>query len=463
MIAKVTDPTKIVTDKLVLKQLAKQGIDSNYVEFFQDFAPRSLGREHSPYAKFYRDLKSGKHIMVTSGLPKVKPDGTKIEVGWVKHGDRYVSKPNLFSSLVEGTQITVTCLGDQPDGRKEWDSVTWKPQLYFKGKELTPKSKEAALLLIDPTNSNITGNTLEWDYGICKRRLRIIQGRIREKWLFESDPMGEVRIKHNQVGELKLRMGEYGINGDEELVPREAFIDPEFGYPVTIGASPETFYPDEGVNSVDGYAGTNGEVNVTWNALINANGTKSSDSSTNSSWYCQKSGTNNQWKQNIRPIQLFYTEPLPDACKVTGVVLTLTSNVKYGSGVTFNIDKTNPTNDTSLVNGDYNIARWSSVKLATGIAIASWNDSGGNDFTLIDVDTDDFGYISKTGLTKLGCRLEEDIDNSAPAWGDATQGCVVRNVEDGGGNEPKLVVTYYTLQVPVADGDLIGIGIIRKS
>ena len=62
MAEKVTDPVKIVTDELVLRRLAEQGIDKDYVEFFQDYAPRSLGKEHSPYAKFYRDLKSGKRF-----------------------------------------------------------------------------------------------------------------------------------------------------------------------------------------------------------------------------------------------------------------------------------------------------------------------------------------------------------------------------------------------------------------
>ena len=49
--AKVTDPNKIVTDEPVLKQLAEQGIDSNYVEFWHDYAPRNKGKEYSPYRK----------------------------------------------------------------------------------------------------------------------------------------------------------------------------------------------------------------------------------------------------------------------------------------------------------------------------------------------------------------------------------------------------------------------------
>lgn len=49
----VTDPSKIVTDPVVLSALAKLGVDKDYVEFFQDYAPGSL-EQHSPYIKFYR-------------------------------------------------------------------------------------------------------------------------------------------------------------------------------------------------------------------------------------------------------------------------------------------------------------------------------------------------------------------------------------------------------------------------
>ena len=231
MTDKVTDPTKIVTDELVLKHLAEQGIDKDYVEFWHDYAPRSLGKGHSPYAKFYRDLKSNKRMMVVSGLPKVKPDGTRIKVGWVEKDGRYLSKSNLFSAIVDQGQIEVT----QEDAQ-----VIWIPQLFFDGKEIYPKTKGAYLLDTDPINENYHQNVLEWDYGICKRRIRIVHGIIRETWLFESAPVGEVRVKHNHSGNIKLRFGEYAVDDDTELVPASVFSVAE--YPFEVGASPETFY-----------------------------------------------------------------------------------------------------------------------------------------------------------------------------------------------------------------------------
>ncbi|KKL63931.1 hypothetical protein LCGC14_2170200, partial [marine sediment metagenome] len=50
MVEKVTSLDNIVTDGLVLKRLAKQGIDPQFVEFWHDYAPRSKGKGYNPYA-----------------------------------------------------------------------------------------------------------------------------------------------------------------------------------------------------------------------------------------------------------------------------------------------------------------------------------------------------------------------------------------------------------------------------
>ena len=220
---KVTDPAKMVTDSAVLRELAKQGIDKDFVEFYQDYSPcfdpvtREYRKEHSPCAKFYRDLKSNKRFMVTSALPKITADGTKIEVGWFLSDGKYCSKPNNFLAVVDKKRITVTCLADQVSGTKKDDSATWQPQLFLDGEEQSCGT--TTLLKDDPTPAEFTNNVLEWDYGICKRRIRIIEGRIRERWIFASNPNGEVRIKHNFSGNLPIQLGGYAINSDEELVP----------------------------------------------------------------------------------------------------------------------------------------------------------------------------------------------------------------------------------------------------
>ena len=232
LISKITDPNKIVTDKLVLKELTKQGIDKDYVEFTQDYAPRWKGKGRSPYAKFYRDLKSGKHIAVVSGLPRVKEDGTKIELGWLYADGKYYSKPNLFSAVIENRRITFTML----EGKQKGKSATWLPQLYLDDVEQ------------NCGNATISDNILEWDYGICKRRIRLIRGNLFERWVFSSNPKGKVRIKHNLTGEFPIRLGTIehqspepltvSVVGDEEIVKASEFDKATF--PVEVGASPET-------------------------------------------------------------------------------------------------------------------------------------------------------------------------------------------------------------------------------
>ena len=225
LIQKVTDPQKIVNDSYVLSHLSKQGIDKNYVEFFEDY------NTLHPYGKVYRDLKSNKRIMVISGLPKVKLDGIKIQPSWLKQGNKYISKPNLFSSVVNGGQVTTTSLEDHSKAKNAGDTLQYHPQLFLSGVEQF--SGNASLLAIDPVNPNYTNNTLEWDYGICKRRLRIIEGAILGSWIFDNNPNGEVLIRYNQTGDYRLHLSQFKVSEDDELVGTEDF-DTQKSYPLIV-------------------------------------------------------------------------------------------------------------------------------------------------------------------------------------------------------------------------------------
>ncbi|MDP2728987.1 MAG: sialidase family protein, partial [Dehalococcoidales bacterium] len=246
MLEKVTDPLKVVTDSVMLSALAKQGIDKDFVEFFQDYAPVKLGKGYSPYAKFYRDLNSDKQFMVVSGLPMVDADGNKIEAGWRVAGINYFAgNNNLFWAKVQGISIELKAKNDQPDGRKANATLSFTPQLFLNGVQIQPVSSTPTLLTIDPLNPNYLENTLEWNYGIAKRRMRLIEGSMLGSWVFASKPNGEVRIKYNQTGDYKLKLGQFKVNNDEEIIKPEDFdkLARLFGYPVTISDS-ATFYPD---------------------------------------------------------------------------------------------------------------------------------------------------------------------------------------------------------------------------
>ncbi|GAJ15527.1 unnamed protein product, partial [marine sediment metagenome] len=252
----------------------------------------------------YRDLKSNKRFMVVSGLPMVKPDGQKIEVGWKKRGNRYVSKANLFSAIVEGKQVKLTCLSDQPDGTEKDEQVTWRPQLFLDGSEIV-NGEQPTLLPTDPVNENYHDNVLEWIYGtVCKRRIRIIEGRFRERWLFESNPRSSVRIKHSFTGSLKLRLGyaqdaegnplQVTVIGDEELVEASEFD--KAIYPAEIGAE-DTFYPDAEpeTSSVDGHVEQGGVDNASWATVHDGAGNGSTDTESFNRVRITNGGSSGYW------------------------------------------------------------------------------------------------------------------------------------------------------------------------
>jgi hypothetical protein len=89
-VQKVTDPANTATDPELLSHLKRPGIDKDYVEFTRDYGKRVKGK-CSPYAKFYRDLKSNKRFMVISQLPMADADGAAIEAAWNLEKETYSS------------------------------------------------------------------------------------------------------------------------------------------------------------------------------------------------------------------------------------------------------------------------------------------------------------------------------------------------------------------------------------
>lgn len=445
---KVTDPTKKVTDVHLAELLTKQGIDKDYMELFHDYAPRSKGKEYSPYARFYKDRKSNKRVMVVSVLPHCTADGHKIECGWYLSGGKYYSKANLFSAIIDGKQIKVTCLSDQPHGAKKNDWVQWNPQLFLNNVEQT--CGEATLLTTDPINAGYFENTLEWDYGICKRRIRIIEGRIREKWVFASNPNGEIRIKHNHIGNYRLRLLSYKVNDDEELIPPSVFNEAE--YPFEVMASPETFHPDPHVEntSVDGSVNQHQYVSPgdTWGDIRDGAGNGFVDATaTDLVGVTAFNAIGDKWRNLSRLIILFDTSGLPDLAEISGAVFSLYGQTKLDAlSITPNINvyKSTPFSNIALQNDDF-VDVGAVALCATPITYAGWDTAGYNNFTLLDVDTDDFGYIPVDGVTKLGCRnVNYDVADIEPNWIQGQTSWLIAYMAEQGNTtkDPKLVVTY---------------------
>lgn len=447
IIQKVIDPTKIVTDELVLKRLAEQGIDKDYVEFWHDYAPRSKGKEYNPYAKFYRDLKSGKKFGVFSGLPMVKVEGHKIECGWLYAKGKYYSKANLFSAIVDGKQVQLTCLSNQPTGAKKNDRVIYKPQLFIGGSEIL-NGEQPTLLLVDPINENYKENTLEWAYGnISERRIRIIEGHYWDKFFILSHPYGRVSVKNNIKGNLKLKLGtaidakgnplRVSVIGDEEIIEASEFD--KAVYPVEIGAS-ATYYPDahEETSSVDGYVRRSG-VDETLATIRGDAGTSHNDELTWMAIHLWASTTTNQFKLLTKNIMLFDTSGLPDTAIISAATLSVYGEAT-GSGLgkfDHHICASTPASNTDLVNADYGELG------STSFGSYAFDDHL-TDYNNIALNASGIANISKTDISKFGARSSWDISGSfGGVWVSGAETKLVSwTAERGTGFKPKLVVTY---------------------
>jgi hypothetical protein len=440
---KVTDPANKVTDPALLAALARQGIDSDYVEFTRDYGKRVKGVS-SPYAKFYRDLNSNKRFMVISQFPMADADGVAIEAVWNSEKGIYTSKNNLFSATVESTKLTLTIRNDQPDGSKAGATLTTCPQLYLDGVE--QKAGKPALLSTDPMNENYANNVLQWDYGICKRRLRIIEGRLLGSWVFDENPNGEIRIKYNRSGSFKLKLGQYAVSDDEELIPKEQLESA--GYPLTVGDS-ATFYPDAHAetSSVDGWVRRYAP-NSTWSAIRDGSGEAADDSEAYLKLEIYAGTSSGYWSCLWRTAILFDTSSLPDGAVISAATLSVYGGIKNdapGWAPTTNVYSSNPASNTQLAASDYNTFG-ATAFCDSAIAYASFNTGGYNDFAL---NAAGITAISKTGVTKLGLRFASyDVANAAPTWVNSGDSYVFPwSADKGTGYKPKLVVTYTTGEV----------------
>lgn len=461
MVTKVTEPTKIITDKLVLKVLANSGIDKDYVEFLYDYAPRNKGRYRSPYTKTYRDLLYGNNIMVSSGLPMVTPEGWKNRPEWLTSGNKFISDTNLFNIEVTNTDCIIECLYNQPTKVNRGDTLKLNPQLYVGGVIVPPINKSPKILDIDPRNEYYQGNVLEWDYGICKRRLRIIEGRIHGSWVFLENPHSETRIIYNQSGNFRLKLGQYKVDDDTEVITTEQFAAAQ--YPFTVNDS-STFYPDADpeTSSVDGWTQGYSPTNTTWTALVNHAGHAAADDTPDAAQNAWYSGTSlNTWRTLRRADYLYDTSSLGDTVIITGATLSVYCYNKYmpsGATPVYNIYTSNPLSNTELVAADY--PRVGGTALATGIAHADIDAAGYNDWVL---NTTGLATIPLDGVAKYSMRTNYDVEDSQPAWTSAEwNGISCYFSEQGSGFKPKLVVTYTTPSVQATLSGVDGVSRLAK-
>jgi hypothetical protein len=223
-------------------------------------------------------------------------------------------------------------------------------------------------------------------------------------------------------------------------------------FPVIVSGSKRyttsTFYPDPDAETTtcDGYAarvnvgGGNGQA---WADLRGGAGTDTADSSTNTLLTkLIADTTENQWLQLYRGHTGFDTSSI-NTDVISSAVLSLQKSAndsQSGIGGSNNLVASSPASNTGLATSDYgNISgttSWGAVNYADIAAAGSYTD--------MTLNATGLSNINKTGVTNIGHRQSNDMNNSAPSWSSlVVDEWYVEYAEAEATNEdPKLVVEH---------------------
>ena len=341
---------------------------------------------------------------------------------------------NVFYAKVEGTKVTVTYQGE---------TSTYDPVVYIGSTGHTAKS--VTLVAVDPTNSFYRNNILEWDYGVCIRRIRVIEGLIQETFIFDKDPKGTVWIKDNaqQTSGYEWSIEPYAYDADGNNVPVNEYKqvsakDMESAvYPVTIDPT------DQFVTSAsDGHLAAFGQpFNTVWTA-VSAN----SISNTGACFYIGMYESPSLYRWYIhRGCVFFDTSAIPDSVTISAANVSL-----YGftdtSTTDFNISISNGMSTyphDPLEVGDYSKTHYTGLGSA-GYSTAGFTTAGYNNISL---NASGIGWIDISGTTKFYVISYEDyIGSDCGASG--SEYVAVWAYEKGAGYRPYLEVTYSSARAP---------------
>ena len=418
-------------------------------------SPNLVLESEDTYSETYLDTETGMHVLVVDRLPRFDYKGDRIEVGWVDKG-YYLAKQNTFVCVVQDDRISIIAENDQYT-KKAGDSIHYRPHLFSGSKELLPKDSRAQLLVVDPMNAYYESNVLEWDYGVCKRYVRLIEGQVQGWWVFTDPPPTDLRFEYDNTGNAFVGLGPYAVDEDTEYVSIEDF-EWEFRYHDTVYIGDQAiFNPDASpeTNSVDGHAAYYNAGGVGWATIHDSAGNASGDTTAYS--YCgfnRATGTN-EWILFFRTVFLFYTAALPDDCTISSATFSLYTYSKQftnpGVVSSYNVYTSDPASNTAVASGDYIYTKWGETALCdTALAEGDLAASDYNDWALND---SGIAEISKTGVTKLGLRWVNDAEDDDPSI--ANQGedyFLMYMSEQGVGYKPKLVVVYSTGAAPYVPG-----------
>jgi len=393
----------------------------------------------------------GEHIYTATiySLPKYLDDlKTEIDTSWhydSKHNE-WVAGTNLFEATVDafGTKVTIT---------KDNESMTLDPSIKIDNKVVKPISK-VPQLVNDYYNPNYSCNTLQWDYGIFKRQIRLIEGCIMQYLTFESNPHGDVNIdsptkSSKFIWDRPVEAWDYNsqpvaVSGN--LVYAAEFDREDITYPIVIDPAP-TFT----TSSSDGYLGRYSDSSWT-SARESSSSNTSSFTATGLHVTGYESATGRHYI--YRSIVFFDTSSLPDSATITDTALYLyVSNIEDADDAEIWIVSGMPTypHDPPVL-ADYDWDNYGNFASTYGYADASddltldqYNKVNTNDSALLKA------IVNKTGDTKLCLVSRHDKENDNPALSDYSL-VSSYSYEQGVGYQPYLEVTY-TASAPTITTD----------
>jgi len=349
-----------------------------------------------------------------SSLPGITADGLEIKPIWKEDGESYMAEQNIFAVAVDGRDTEVEALYDIDGIIKKGQTSAWSPQVFLNGEEVQPVSDEPVLLAIDPINENYKENTLEWDYGICKRYLRLIEGAVFELYIFNENPNGDIEIKSNSQGDLepagyyaidsnRIPVEGFRVEGDKKILSKESWDN--IDYPVEVddsfSSSPQGYIE----NSTFSYSATRNSTGLNY-------AYKSTDLEIGQSTLWWSEG---KMYTIGRGYIYFDTRAIPNNATINSAYLRLNvmqvsfynTSVNNFDLVVQNGQPTYP--HMPLTYSDFYRGYYS----GNGGSIST-NIMHQNSWSNINLNSTGLGWINKGGYTKLVLRSSRDINGNAP-------------------------------------------------
>lgn len=205
-----------------------------------------------------------------------------------------------------------------------------------------------------------------------------------------------------------------------------------------------TFFPDPDAetNTVDGRVFRNNQ-DETFNDLRTGAGTGAEPSAPSGVGInIHSTTTTDQFKEIYRSVFLYDTSPLGSDTIDSSTMDVYVQNHGTDLGdLNAVIVSSSPASNTDLVAADYNIANWGSTDFCTPFAFSTLSNGS---YKSVSLNAAGLAAIDGSGITKLGYRTEEDVDNNAPTWSSNVQSFWAQRWADQSGTstDPKLVVTH---------------------